>query len=436
VKLLLLGLVIATCACKSSRSDEPPAARDHAPPTIRDRDPRIVPLRTRDPRDEELSDLAPLRSVLANVRIVQLGEQTHGDGAAFEAKVRLVKFLHRELGFSVLAFESGLYDCAKAWERIRAGDDATVAARSAIFPLWSASQQVQPLWDYLGAQARTAHPLELAGFDSQFTGEYSARDLVGELAAVTGDRAAAEPLRALFAGVETTKPQRDKQRAAIAQLSRKLSGPDAAFWKHVLRSAAEQVDAQDAGLSLTAASNNRRDRQMAENLLWLATEKHPDKKIIVWGATTHLMRNAETLEETGLLGRSKAFEGYATMGHHVSKRLGDAVYTIGFLANEGSWRWATNAAFAGTIEPAPEGSFEALFVRAGVENAFLDLRRAGEVRLDLRGDDASAGTATSADLRTPRVARPCGYEEMTGDWSQVVDGFVFTNTMTPSDPVR
>jgi erythromycin esterase len=382
----------------------------------------IVRLRSRDPRDEDFADLAPLRAVLANARIVQLGEQTHGDGASFEAKVRLVKFLHRELGFSVIAFESGFYDCAKAWERILAGDNARSAARSAIFPLWSASAQVQPLWDYLGSQAKTAQPLELAGFDSQFTGAYSTRDLVPELGKLIGDPAAAEPLRALidYEG-KTSAAQREDQRAAIERVSRKLP-TQAVFWKQLLRSMLRQAEddwaAEDGGLAaaLSAASNNARDRQMAENLLWLAAEKYPGKKIIVWGATAHVMRNASTLEEDGLLGRSKPFAELVPMGHHVSEKLGDAVYTIGFLAYEGTWKWATNDALGATIPPAPAGSFEALLARTGVENAFLDLK------------------GNQARLRKPRVARPCGYSEMMGDWTQVVDGFVFTKTMTPSEP--
>ncbi len=52
--------------------------------------------------DDDFSDLAPLAAAIGDARIVQLGETTHGDGAAFLAKVRLVKFLHQHHGFDVL----------------------------------------------------------------------------------------------------------------------------------------------------------------------------------------------------------------------------------------------------------------------------------------------------------------------------------------------
>ena len=54
------------------------------------------------PGDQDFSDLEPLKAVLADKRIVLLGERTHGDGAAFLAKTRLIKFLHQEMGFDVL----------------------------------------------------------------------------------------------------------------------------------------------------------------------------------------------------------------------------------------------------------------------------------------------------------------------------------------------
>ena len=45
---------------------------------------------------------------------MQLGESGHGVREFNLAKVRLIRFLHEEMGFDVLAFESGLFECWQA----------------------------------------------------------------------------------------------------------------------------------------------------------------------------------------------------------------------------------------------------------------------------------------------------------------------------------
>jgi len=68
-----------------------------------------------DSSDDNFSDLELFRDSIKDSRIILLGEATHGEGNYTSAKIRLVKFLHREMGFDILAIECGFYECNKAW---------------------------------------------------------------------------------------------------------------------------------------------------------------------------------------------------------------------------------------------------------------------------------------------------------------------------------
>src|SRR5262249_20234393 len=110
-------------------------------------------------------------------------EELHGVGATFHARTRVIKYLHQKCGFDVLAFESGLYDCKKAWDFLREGKmPARVAAGQGIFGIWTDTEELQPMFSYLGKQARQAKPLEVCGFDCQFSGPASRRHLPDDLA--------------------------------------------------------------------------------------------------------------------------------------------------------------------------------------------------------------------------------------------------------------
>ena len=169
-RVLAAAVLVAVAGCGTSPPTDP----------VEWLSTQAIPVRSVDPSDRDFSDLEAFRGVIGDSRMVLLGEQSHGDGTVFLAKTRLIEFLHQEMGFDVLAFESGMFGMKKAWEAMVEERDPGEAFSMGASGIWAGSAQVQPLIGYLGEVVSSDRPLELAGFDSQ-SASGSRESLVPEL---------------------------------------------------------------------------------------------------------------------------------------------------------------------------------------------------------------------------------------------------------------
>lgn len=400
-----------------------------------------VPLRAMPPDPDDFADLEPLRETLGRARIVVLGEGSHGEGTTFAVKTRLVRFLHQRLGYDVLAFESGFYDCWKAWQRIEAGEDAAAAFRGAVFKVWTASRQVQPLIDDFAAAARSPRPLELTGFDPQFTGELAQQFLDDLIRTAEAAGMSGEALRARIAvpvanvtegryefGELPDPAARAEYFAALAELEDRLRSPDGAavperaFWIRLLAGLRELTVSSWATdwkqpLLEDLVNYPVRDRVMGEHLAWLARERYPRRKIVVWMHSGHAARGLAGVG-TSRPDLARLYRVHQPAGAVAHAMLGEQVYTVAVLTHHGQHKFAILKGPPKDVPPPTAGSLEDLFHRTGLDFAFLDLRESRRQPRWLRG---------------PLVARPLGYEEMRARWREVFDGVLFVDAMEPSE---
>ena len=390
---------------------------------------------------ERTDDLQFLKTVIGNRRIVQLGESGHGVREFNQSKVRLVKFLHQEMGFDVIAWESGLFECWKADEMA-----ATATARQTrsrcTFGVW-ATEEVLELFEYIRETKATSRPLTLAGFDVQLTGSLARQhgpdllaDVVGRVNASFGAR------------------MRDTEIAFHDEYPAAVSG--ALFDRVVLRASIERLEAQyaftarydsvvkliDANAAALAAaypSNPAtpllarqlaagrirqlegskvlssylaltiRDRGMADNVDFLLEKLYPGKKVMIWAHNAHIMHDRSSMTAPNqILPQS--------MGAYIAERWRSQLYTIGLFMYRGTA--ANNGGIAYTVRRPLNGSLEALFYRTRKRWVFVDML----------SRPRSAGTAWMFD---PIPFKEWGTLDYMGAPRTLFDGILFIDTVSP-----
>ncbi|MBL8692743.1 MAG: erythromycin esterase family protein [Planctomycetes bacterium] len=423
----LAALALALAGCAASRRAGPPG---------------LVPIEALRLQEESFEDLEPLREALGSARVVMLGEATHGDGGAFLAKARIVRFLMERCGFDVLAFESGIYDMARVDRAMSAAvtaADVRAAAALGLYRCWANAAEMSELLEEVASGKRRGAKLKLAGFDPKLTGPKPAGAPLAEAAA----RTAAEcgmPIDAVGRGriqqfLDDLDPNeyyrspghRDHHRefveavaARIGDAAGRTSDPEEARLVHRALSGALRLERWLEGIGPDGGSSadDNRDRIMADQLIALAREQFPDRKIVVWAHNYHVMVHAYTAQTPQAYEALEKRPKAGPMGRHVRRALGaDAVYSIGVLSYSGEYSEPTGA--RRPLPTTPDDSIEGELHQSGHRAAFVNLR----------------GLPSDHPLRRFRPARFYFHEPRTTDWSRPFDGILYIDEMTPATPV-
>lgn len=360
--------------------------------------------------------LEALDEAVGGARVVLLGEQSHGDGAAFAAKARMVEHLHRKHGFGVLAFEADFYALERAWPRARSAADVA-ALRRHVYGFWREGP-IEPLWDLVRERLGSEQPLVVTGIDTRHSGAYPKAEVATGLEAHLAERDIRPGpgwprFRKLLVdmlereyGHRVDAGDRMHFMEQLMQLGEQLTGADeeSAFWRQELRN-----------LSWTARNAwgfEGRDEGMGRNLAWLATERYPHEKIVVWAHNFHLVRSAAALDANHPpYAREREKYPGAPLGEVAARELGNAVRSIAFVAGRG-WHtpnaWSGDVVTRAEIVPPPTGSLEGALLARDLVSGYLDLRHLDD-RFTMNGIEHGV--------------------PVTAPWDRIFDGVVYLRDM-------
>lgn len=359
------------------------------------------------------SDLDRLVKDVCAKPVVLLGEDAnHGGGRTLDVKVRLVRRLVDECGFSAVFFESPLYDFVDLSHAYETDTASPERLADALGGLWSTAAEVDPLVSYLHRNAATG-TLRLAGLGpglGESTALYARKRLPGELVR------------------ELPEPRRGECKTALLRYGSWEYDDDHPYGTAVeaeLKACARDIDDSFAGRRGAAADEARfmasnvslhfamsaegggdswaqRDRAMADNFFWLRARLPKRTKVIVWCATVHAAKQLPP----GAKRRN-------SMGSYLHRALGDEMAAIGF------------SALSGRIAPVgrPPLELPALSPESVERRAFAHAQ--GDLRYLDRKQLHALGVAPARPLDQTGVQQ--------ADWSTIVDGLL---VLREEQPVR
>jgi erythromycin esterase-like protein len=162
--------------------------------------------------------------------------------------------------------------------------------------------------------------------------------------------------------------------------------------------------------------NDQRDVIMAENLNFLLENKYKNKKVILFGATYHFIKNNQTIQRIGKF--PLPIESSKIMLNLLPEKLQKSIYTIGFTAYSGKYGMVKDTTKGKAISPAKEGSLEKKLSDYNAKYGIITFNTI-EKKPDWFHDNLSI-----------RLFR---YKSNTAsaDWSKVLDAVFFIKEMKP-----
>ncbi|KMQ60245.1 hypothetical protein ACM46_18705 [Chryseobacterium angstadtii] len=369
------------------------------------------------------SDLKIFDSILKDNKVLILGENTHVDGSTFEAKSRLIKYLHENLNYNVVLYEAGQYDTWVMNEEMKYHQLKTSAdsiGGLGLFEHWWNAKENQPLIQYYQKTKTSANPIEIGGFDIQFSGgvlsfkrgkllkDFLSRNAINinnfpifnkrinELNNFIYPKYVSRVLKG------NQKNEFLQELTGLEQAVLKLEKtPENTIYARYFNDMKNYITKNWKYKSGSVKSMQFRDSLMAKNLIYQIDSVYKDKKVIVWCANIHSFAERYSKD-------------YLPLGSYIRSKYGQASYIIDFSS------YAQQYETGGPADKPGKWAIENIFHKTKTPYFFLNLRNIPE----------------SSFLKKEFVSTINQRVDMKKNWSRSFDGIFYIDINTVLTPIK
>ena len=326
-------------------------------------DRRIVPIKSLEPNSAN-KDLIPLKNIIGNSAIVALGENSHGSSSIYKLKLRMVKYLVENEGFSIFALESPTVEADRINDYVSFGKGTIEEViKDLVYPSWQTQEMIDIIQWMKSHNQSAKKKIEFRGFDMQ--NGLSALKAVEDFAKINDPTLTASLLELDKLYSETTK--NDQKWKLIVQksdevnlylTSKKYSGVDPKYFeriKHYMN-----IFLQSLSSNYKYEKAKTRDEYMAQNIDWLVKHSEANTKIILSADNTHVTKAS------------------GKMGFFLKDWYGDNYLVFGFTYNKGSYS-AYGPEKHYEVHPSFVGTYEYFFSKSKFKNYFLDIKNITDI---------------------------------------------------------
>jgi erythromycin esterase len=303
-----------------------------------------LPIKSIEP-ENDFSDLQPWKKTLNDIRVIGVGESTHGTFEFFKIKHRFIEFLVTQLNFTAFVLESSYAACQPINDYILygKGDRATVLTGQGYTP-WD-NEEFSGMIDWMRAYNKNVpgeKKIRFYGMDFCYN-ELGRERVLKYLGKCAPEKiASVDSLFLVLSSEEAKWPSRldqSKLQESYIPLQKLISYFNANKNRLITASNADEWDSVDHHIQVMEywllanledpppslhSKKLSRTEYMGQNMRYIIDKEKPNTKFIIWAYNDHIAIDSSDGEESP--------------GYQMREKFGDKYYALALACYKGTFQ--------------------------------------------------------------------------------------------------